>query len=86
MAKTRVLKDQFGQFALEQIPRSQNKRADALSKLVSTSVGISGREILVEVVRCRAYEQFNAAVIQVVSSWMDPIVQYLAYGRSHRAG
>ncbi|XP_071901198.1 uncharacterized protein [Coffea arabica] len=76
----RSIKGQFGQFALEQIPRSQNKRAYALSKLASTSVGISGREILVEVVRSRAYEQFNAAVIQVVSSWMDPIVQYVAYG------
>ncbi|XP_071913979.1 uncharacterized protein [Coffea arabica] len=80
VAKTRELKGQFEQFALEQIPRSQNRRADALSKLASTSGGILGREILVEVVRSRAYEQISAAVIQVVSSWMDPIVRYLAHG------
>ncbi|XP_071914122.1 uncharacterized protein [Coffea arabica] len=80
VAKTRELKGLFEQFALEHIPRSQNKRADALSKLASTSAGISGREILVEVVRSWAYEQCNTAVIQVVSSWMDPIIQYLAHG------
>ncbi|XP_071933287.1 uncharacterized protein [Coffea arabica] len=68
------------QFMLEQIPRSLNKRADALSKLASTSVGTLGREIVVEVVRSRAYDQVSAAVIQVVSSWMDPIVRYLAQG------
>ncbi|XP_027099188.1 uncharacterized protein [Coffea arabica] len=80
VAKTRELKGLFEQFALEQIPRSQNKRADALSKLASTSVGILGREIVMEVVRSRAYEQVSAAVIHVVSSWMDPIVRYLAQG------
>ncbi|XP_027103143.2 uncharacterized protein [Coffea arabica] len=68
------------QLIVNQIPRSQNKRADALSKLASTSVGVLGREILVEVLRSRAYEPSNAAVIQVMSSWMDPIVQYLAHG------
>ncbi|XP_071926220.1 uncharacterized protein [Coffea arabica] len=80
VAKTRELKGLFEQFALEQIPRSQNKRADALSKLASTSVGILGREIVMEVVRSRVYEQVSAAVIHVVSSWMDPIVRYLAQG------
>ncbi|XP_027166658.1 uncharacterized protein LOC113766692 [Coffea eugenioides] len=80
VAKTCELRGQFEQFALEQIPRSQNKRADALSKLASTSTGFSGRGILVEVVRSRAYEQVSAAVIQVVSSWMEPIIQYLVRG------
>ncbi|XP_071906201.1 uncharacterized protein [Coffea arabica] len=80
VAKTHALKGLFEQFALEQIPRSQNKRADALFKLASTSAGILGREIVVEVVRSRAYDQVSAAVIQVVSFWMDPIVRYLAQG------
>ncbi|XP_071906208.1 uncharacterized protein [Coffea arabica] len=80
VAKTHELKGLFEQFALEQIPRSQNKRADALSKLASTSAGILGREIVVEIVRSRAYDQVRAVIIQVVSSWMDPIVRYLAQG------
>ncbi|XP_071907834.1 uncharacterized protein [Coffea arabica] len=80
VAKTHELKGLFEQFVLEQIPRSLNKRADALSKLASILVGILGREIVVEVVRSRAYDQVSTAVIQVVSSWMDPIVRYLAQG------
>ncbi|XP_071924104.1 uncharacterized protein [Coffea arabica] len=80
VAKTHELKGLFEQFMLEQIPRSLNKRADALSKLASTSVGTLRREIVVEIVRSRAYDQVSTAVIQVVSSWMDPIVRYLAQG------
>ncbi|XP_071927641.1 uncharacterized protein [Coffea arabica] len=80
VAKAHELKGLFEQFALEQIPRSQNRRADALSKLASTSAGGIGREILVEMVKSRAYDQVSTAVIQVVSSWMDPVIQYLAQG------
>ncbi|XP_071912192.1 uncharacterized protein [Coffea arabica] len=68
------------QLIVNQIPRSQNRRDDALSKLASTSAGGIGREILVEMVKSRAYDQVSTAVIQVVSSWMDPVIQYLAQG------
>nr|XP_027088665.1 uncharacterized protein LOC113710014 [Coffea arabica] len=78
VAKVHELRTQFKVFTLKQVPRSQNKRADALSKLASTSVGTLNKEVLVEVVRNRAYDQVEAAVIQVMSSWMDPIVRYLA--------
>ncbi|XP_071926285.1 uncharacterized protein [Coffea arabica] len=80
VAKVRELETQFKLFTLKQVPRSQNKRADALSKLASTSVGTLNKEVLVEIVRSRAYDQVDAAVIQVISSWMDPIVRYLANG------
>ncbi|XP_027158086.1 uncharacterized protein LOC113759712 [Coffea eugenioides] len=80
VAKVHELRAQFKLFTLEQVPRSQNKRADALSKLASTSVGTLNKEVLVEVVRNRAYDQVDAAVIQVVSSWMDPLMRYLANG------
>ncbi|XP_027183804.1 uncharacterized protein LOC113782091 [Coffea eugenioides] len=80
VAKVHELRAQFKLFTLKQVPRSQNKRADALSKLASTSVGTLNKKVLVEVVRNRAYDQVDAAVIQVVSSWMDPLVRYLANG------
>ncbi|XP_071921925.1 uncharacterized protein [Coffea arabica] len=80
VTKVHELKAQFKLFELEQVPRSRNKRADALSKLASTSMGALNKEVLVEVVRNRAYEQFDAAVIQAVGSWMDPIVRYLTSG------
>ncbi|XP_071920768.1 uncharacterized protein [Coffea arabica] len=80
VAKVHELRAQFKVFTLKQVSRSQNKRADALSKLASTSVGTLNKEVLVEVVRNRAYDQVEAAVIQVLGSWMDPIVRYLASG------
>ncbi|XP_071905826.1 uncharacterized protein [Coffea arabica] len=80
VTKAHELRGQFKQFMLKQIPRSQNKRADALSKLASTSFGTLNREVLVEVVEGRTYEQLDTAVIQIVSLWMDPIVRYLTNG------
>ncbi|XP_071933203.1 uncharacterized protein [Coffea arabica] len=77
-AKVHELRSLFSQFILEQVPRSQNKRADALSKLVSTSFGTLNKQILVEIVKRRAYEQLNTIAIQVVNIWMDPIVKYLS--------
>ncbi|XP_071933202.1 uncharacterized protein [Coffea arabica] len=70
VAKTHELRSLFNQFTLEQVPRSRNKRADALSKLVSTSFGTLNKEILVDVVKRRAYEQLESAVIQE-SRWPD---------------
>ncbi|XP_027177519.1 uncharacterized protein LOC113776533 [Coffea eugenioides] len=80
VAKVHELRTQFKLFTLKQVPRSQNKRADALSKLASTSSGTLNKEVLVEVVRDRAYDQVDAAVIQILSSWMNPLVRYLANG------
>ena len=73
VAKVRELRDQFKQGILEQIHWSQNKRADALSKLASTAFNTLNRGILVEVVKSRAYERLDATVIQVVNSWMNSL-------------
>ena len=80
VAKAHELRSLLKQFTLEPVPRSRNRRADAFSKLASTSFGTLNKEVLVEVVKRRAYEQLDTAVIQVMNSWMDPIVRYLANG------
>ncbi|XP_027181971.1 uncharacterized protein LOC113780363 [Coffea eugenioides] len=49
VAKAYELRSLFKQFTLEQVPWSWNKRAGALSKLDSTSLGILSKEVLVEV-------------------------------------
>ncbi|XP_071906678.1 uncharacterized protein [Coffea arabica] len=71
-AKVHELKSLLDQFILEQVPRSQNKKADALSKLASTSFGSINKEVLVEVVKKRAYEQLNTAIIQEMISLQSP--------------
>ncbi|XP_071923132.1 uncharacterized protein [Coffea arabica] len=67
----RELKSLFDQFSIEQISRRQNKRADTLSKLPSISFGSLSKEVLVELVKKRAYEQMESAVIEVMNSWID---------------
>nr|XP_027086382.1 uncharacterized protein LOC113708109 [Coffea arabica] len=59
VAKVHELRAQFKLFTLKQVPRNRNKRADALSKLASTSVGTLNKEVLMEVVRNRAYDQLK---------------------------
>nr|XP_027075634.1 uncharacterized protein LOC113699462 [Coffea arabica]XP_027078730.1 uncharacterized protein LOC113702002 [Coffea arabica] len=63
VAKVHELRIQFKLFVVEQVPRSRNKRADALSKLASTSLGMLNKEVLVVIFRGRAYDQLDAAVI-----------------------
>ncbi|GKF84200.1 reverse transcriptase domain-containing protein, partial [Tanacetum coccineum] len=37
LEKSKALTDNFKMFSIEQVPRSENKKADALSKIASTS-------------------------------------------------
>ena len=63
VAKVHKLRSRFKQFTLERFLRSCNKKTDALSKLASTFFGTLNKEVLVEVVKNRAYEQLDTAVI-----------------------
>lgn len=47
----------FKQFTIRQIPRSENKRADALSKLASTCFDHLSNKVLVEVLRERSIDE-----------------------------
>lgn len=85
LARVTELKSQFGTFEIQQIPRSQNKRADALSKLASSSFFHLNKKVLVEVVKQRGYEKHRQLPCQVgtiteQTSWMSPIVKYLSMG------
>jgi hypothetical protein len=82
LAKVQVLQKSLKSFSITRIPRSRNKRADALSKLASSSFAHLTKKVLVEVVSNRSNE---ATTINVVdesnTTWMDPIVDYLRYGK-----
>ncbi|KAL7597648.1 hypothetical protein Lser_V15G26757 [Lactuca serriola] len=47
----------FERFTIKQIPRSENKRADALSKLASTCFDHLSKKVLVEVLRERSINE-----------------------------
>ncbi|GJZ87902.1 reverse transcriptase domain-containing protein [Tanacetum coccineum] len=46
--KVKTLARSFKEFSIKQIPRSENKKADALSKIASTSFAHLNKQVLVE--------------------------------------
>ncbi|GJY74499.1 reverse transcriptase domain-containing protein [Tanacetum coccineum] len=48
LEKVRTLTNSFRMFSIKQVPRSENKKADALSKIASTSFAHLSKQVLVE--------------------------------------
>ncbi|XP_076890567.1 uncharacterized protein LOC143541697 [Bidens hawaiensis] len=81
MSQARVLIRQFSSFNIFHIKRSENKSADALSKLASTNFEHFAKDIRVEVLDHPSVPQNQVLVIQTgVESWMSPIIAYLSSG------
>ncbi|GJX82588.1 reverse transcriptase domain-containing protein [Tanacetum coccineum] len=78
LAKTQRLLENSKSFSITQIPRSKNKREDALSKLASSFFAHLTRIFLVEVKKYRnIYAKEVRSAIEIGTTWMDPIVEYL---------
>ncbi|XP_048493031.1 uncharacterized protein LOC125493605 [Beta vulgaris subsp. vulgaris] len=68
-------------FVLDQVPRSENHQADALSKLASSAEGDVPRIVFWEV---KAAKSINAKEVLFLSredKWMSPIIEYKKTGR-----
>ena len=79
--KVQELQKHFQKFAITQIPRSKNRRADALSKLASSSFAHLTKNVLVEIVPCRSIDvKAVSSVEETGPTWMDPIINYLKAG------
>jgi ribonuclease HI len=64
-----------------QIPRSQNKKADALSKLASSPFSSLNTKVLVEVLPCRSTESKAVNTkVETEVTWMTPIWEFLTSG------
>ncbi|XP_023748530.1 uncharacterized protein LOC111896779 [Lactuca sativa] len=75
------LVESFRQFTIKQIPSSENKRADALSKLASTCFDHLSKKVLVEVLREKSIdEQQVNALTTIGPTWMTPFREYLQRG------
>ncbi|GKA48442.1 reverse transcriptase domain-containing protein [Tanacetum coccineum] len=72
----------FANFSISQVPRSKNKKADALSKIVSTNFAHVSKHVLVEVLKEKSIQEKE--VVTVVEeegpTWMTPTVKYLRDG------
>ncbi|GJV42457.1 reverse transcriptase domain-containing protein [Tanacetum coccineum] len=77
-----MLINSFRKFSIEQVPRSENKKADALSKIASTSFAHLTKQVLVEVLKENLIEEQKilAVVEKEGDSWMTPLLEYLRDG------
>nr|GEY19841.1 reverse transcriptase domain-containing protein [Tanacetum cinerariifolium] len=72
----------FTTFSISQVPRSKNKKVDALSKIASTSFAHLSKQVLVEVLENKSIKEKEvAAVIEKDGpTWMTQLVDYLKEG------
>nr|GEX24568.1 reverse transcriptase domain-containing protein [Tanacetum cinerariifolium] len=65
-----------------QVPRSKNKKADALSKIVSTSFAHLSKQVLVEVLETKSItgKEVTAVIEEEGPTWMTELVNYLKEG------
>ncbi|GJS23929.1 reverse transcriptase domain-containing protein [Tanacetum coccineum] len=80
LEKVKALTGSFKAFTIKQIPRSENKKADALSKIASTSFAHLSKQVLVEELKEKSISEVEvlAVVEQERDTWMTPIFKYLA--------
>ncbi|GJZ68577.1 reverse transcriptase domain-containing protein [Tanacetum coccineum] len=72
----------FAKFFISQVPRSKNKKADALSKIASTSFAHLSKQVLVEILKekCIQEKEVEAIVEEEGPTWMTLIIEYLKDG------
>nr|GEY19856.1 reverse transcriptase domain-containing protein [Tanacetum cinerariifolium] len=72
----------FTTFSISQVPRSKNKKADALSKIVSTSFPHLSKRVLVEVLETKSItgKEVTVVIEEEGPTWMTELVDYLKKG------
>ncbi|GJY50302.1 reverse transcriptase domain-containing protein [Tanacetum coccineum] len=79
LEKTKSLISGFANFSISQVPRSKNKKADALSKIASTSFAHLSKQVLVEILKEKSIQEGEVATVveEEGPTWMTPIMEYL---------
>ncbi|GKC38874.1 reverse transcriptase domain-containing protein [Tanacetum coccineum] len=77
--KVKTLTRSFREFSIKQVPRSENKKAKALSKIASTSFAHLSKQVLVEELNEKSIneKEILAVVEEEGNTWMTPICEYL---------
>ncbi|GJV85768.1 reverse transcriptase domain-containing protein [Tanacetum coccineum] len=80
--KTKTLISNFKKFSIEQVPRSKNKKVDALSKITFTNFTHLTKQVLVEVLKEKSIKEKEslADVEEEGYSWITPLLEYLMDG------
>ncbi|GJT53231.1 reverse transcriptase domain-containing protein [Tanacetum coccineum] len=82
LEKVKSLVNGFANFSISQIPRSKNKKADALSQIASTSFAHLSKQVLVEVLTEKSIQEKEVTTVveEEGTTWMTPIMEYLKDG------
>ncbi|GKD31245.1 reverse transcriptase domain-containing protein [Tanacetum coccineum] len=66
-------------FSIRQVPRSENKKVDTLSKIASTSFAHLSKQVLVKELKEKSLNELEilAVVEEEGTTWMTPIYEYL---------
>ncbi|GKA25862.1 reverse transcriptase domain-containing protein, partial [Tanacetum coccineum] len=82
LEKTKSLISGFSTFSISQVPRSQNKKANTLSKIASTSFAHLSKQVLVEILKEKSIKEKEVEAIleEEGPTWMTPIIKYLKDG------
>lgn len=80
--KTKSLIQGFNKFTIKQVPRGENKKADALSKIASTSFAHQSKQVLVEVLKNKSISEMEVSTVieDQGPTWMTPIVEFISKG------
>nr|GEU44676.1 reverse transcriptase domain-containing protein [Tanacetum cinerariifolium] len=63
LEKAKILVSGFTNFSISQVPRSKNKKADAMSKIASTSFAHLSKQVLVEVLKEKSVQEKEVATV-----------------------
>ncbi|GKE84634.1 reverse transcriptase domain-containing protein, partial [Tanacetum coccineum] len=79
LEKVKTLASTFRAFSIKQVPRSKNKKADALSKIASTSFAHLSKQVLVEELKEKSVNESEVLAVmeEEGESWMTLIHEYL---------
>nr|GEW02622.1 reverse transcriptase domain-containing protein [Tanacetum cinerariifolium] len=79
---TDALTGSFKAFSIKQIPRSENKKDDALCKIASISFAHLSKQVLVEELKEKSTSEVEilAVVKKEGETWMTPLFKYLVEG------
>nr|GEY42825.1 reverse transcriptase domain-containing protein [Tanacetum cinerariifolium] len=80
--KVKSLVSSFTIFSINQVPRSKNKKADAMSKIASTIFTHLSKRVLVEILKEKSIQEKDVTTVVEKDrpTWMTPIMEYLKEG------
>ncbi|GKC74803.1 reverse transcriptase domain-containing protein [Tanacetum coccineum] len=80
--KTKSLIQGFDRFTITQVPRGDNKKLDALSKIASTSFAHLSKQVLVEILKNKSISEMEISMVieEQDPTWMTPIINFISKG------